>query len=146
MSGTANAPYTIGRNCQVVVLWQGTRVDLPNVTEFKSAAEYKRQRVDPLNSLPTEFSTPSGHRGSIMVDRQDDTVDSLFAAIEAAFWNAGTIGQGTIYAYLTNTDATVSTFEYTGVALELGDAGTYQQEAVVRQTINFFASQKVQLS
>ena len=146
MSGTALAPYTIGRNAQVVLLWQGTRIDLPNVTEFRSAAEYKRQRVDPLNSIPVEFSTPSGHRGTIMVDRKDATVEALFAAIEAAFWNAGQIGQGTLYAYITNTDGSISTFEYTGVSIELADAGSYQQEAVVRQSIAFFAAQKVQLS
>lgn len=135
--------YTIGRNCQVVLLWSGTRVDLEDVTGFTAAQEVKHQRADPLNSTPIEFTTPSGWRGQFQVDRGSSVVDDLVASIESAFWSAGTIGSGTIYQYVTETDGSLSTYEFVGVSLVLSNAGNYQADNIVKQTIGFFASQRV---
>lgn len=135
--------YTIGRNCQVVLLWSGTRVDLEDVTGFTAAQEVKHQRADPLNSTPIEFTTPSGWRGQFQVDRGSSVVDDLVASIESAFWSAGTIGSGTIYQYVTETDGSLSTYEFIGVSLVLSNAGNYQADNIVKQTIGFFASQRV---
>ena len=146
MSGTQNAPYTIGRNCSLVLLWQGTRVDLRDVTGFNAAQEVKVQRADPLNSTPVEFNTPSGWRGSFDIDRANSAVDDLIASIEVAFWTAATIGQGTIYQYIIETDGSTSTYEFSGVSLTLANAGQFRQDDIVRQTINFFASLRTKLS
>jgi hypothetical protein len=137
--------YTIGRNCQLVLLWNGIRVDLRDVTGFTAAQEVKHQRTEPLNSLPIEFTTPSGWRGEFNVDRGNSAVDDLVVQIESAFWAAGTIGSGTIYQYVTEPDGSLSTYEFTGVALVLSSAGNYQSDAVVRQKIGFFASQRNKL-
>ena len=142
----ANAPFTIGRNCSLVVLWNGSRVDLPNVTGFKVNQETKQQRSDPLNSTPIEFNTPSGWRGSFDVDRQDPTLDNLIAAIESAFWNAGTIANGTIYQYIAEIDGSTSTYEFTSVAIRLSNAGDFRQEQIVKQTAEFFASLRNNIS
>ena len=115
--------YTIGRNCQLVLLWNGTRV----------------------NSTPVEFTTPSGWGGEFTIDRGNSAVDDLVAAIESAFWSAGTIGSGTIYQYVTEPDGSLSTYEFSGVSLVLSNAGNYQADVIVRQKIGFFASQRVKL-
>ncbi len=137
--------YTIGRNCQLVLLWNGTRVDLSDVTGFTASQEVKHQRADPLNSTPVEFTTPSGWRGEFTIDRGNSAVDDLVAAIESAFWSAGTIGSGTIYQYVTEPDGSLSTYEFSGVSLVLSNAGNYQADVIVRQKIGFFASQRVKL-
>ncbi len=145
MSGSQLAPYTIGRNCRVVLLWQGARIDMPDVTGFQANQEVKTQRADPLNSTPVEFTTPSGWRGRFMVDRASPNLDNLIASIETSFWTAGVIGSGTIYQYVTETNGSLSTYEFIGVSLTLTDAGNFQQEAIVRQTLGFFASQRIKL-
>lgn len=137
--------YTIGRNCQVILLWSGVRVDLRDVTGFSAMQEVKHQRADPLNSTPVEFTTPAGWRGQFQVDRGNSAVDDLIASIEAAFWSAGTIGSGTIYQYVTEPDGSLSTYEFTGVSLVLTSAGNFQADAIVKQTIGFFASQRVKM-
>ena len=137
--------YTIGRNCQLVLLWSGSRVDLRDVTGFNASQEVKHQRADPLNSTPIEFTTPSGWRGEFLVDRGNSAVDDLIASIESAFWSSGTIGFGTIYQYVTEPDGSLSTYEFTGVSLVLSSAGSYQADVIVRQKIAFFASQRVKL-
>ena len=135
--------YTIGRNCQVVLLWNGARVDISDVTGFSAIQEVKHQRADPLNSTPVEFTTPSGWRGEFLVDRGNSAVDDLIVAIESAYWNAGTIGSGTIYQYVTEPDSSLSTYEFVGVSLVLSSAGSFQADTIVRQKIGFFASQRV---
>ena len=134
--------YSIGKNCSVVLLWAGVRYDISDVTGFKSQQEVKRQRVDPLNSIPVEFNVPSGWRGSFMVDRGSPVLDNLISAIETAFWTAGAINNGVIYTYILENDGSTTTYEYIGVSLELSDAGTYQAESTVKQTLSFFASQR----
>ena len=137
--------YTIGRNCQLVLLWNGTRVDVSDVTGFNASKEVKHQRADPLNSTPVEFTTPSGWRGEFLVDRGNSAVDDLIAAIESAFWSNGTINSGTIYQYVTEPDGSLSTYEFIGVSLVLTSAGSYQADIIVKQKIGFFASQRVKL-
>lgn len=135
--------YTIGRNCQVVLFWNGTRIDLRDVTGFTANQEVRHQRADPLNSMPVEFTTPAGWRGQFEVDRGNSAIDDLVASIESAFWSAGSIGSGTIYQYVTETDGTLSTYEFVGVSLVLANAGSYQSDNIVKQAIGFFSSQRV---
>ncbi len=135
-------PYSIGRDCQVVLLWNGIRIDLRDVVGFQAEQQVKLQRSDPLNSVPVEFNTPAGWRGQFHMDRGSSALDDLVVAIEAAFWNAGVIGSGTIYQYVNEADGSTSTYEFTGVALTLSNSGTYKAEVIVTQTINFFASQR----
>ena len=138
-------PYSIGRDCQVVLLWNGTRLDLRDVTGFQAQQEVRQQRSDPLNSVPIEFNTPAGWRGQFQVDRGSSALDDLISAIEAAFWNAGVIGSGTIYQYVSEADGSTSTYEFVGVSLTLTSAGHYQAENIVKQVISFYASQRNRL-
>ncbi len=140
MSGTSMNPYTIGHNCSVVILWQGTRYDFRDVTMFSSAQEVTPQRSDPLNSPPIEFNTPRGWRGTIGIDRATPTLDNLISSIEAAFWNAGVIGSGTIYQYIKEVDGSTTTFEFVNASLNLTAAGSYAAEAIVKQSLAFFSS------
>ena len=135
-------PYSIGRDCQVVLLWNGIRIDLRDVVGFQAEQQVKLQHSDPLNSIPVEFNTPAGWRGQFQIDRGSSALDDLVAAIEAAFWNAGIIGSGTIYQYLNEPDGSVSTYEFIGVALTLTESGHYKAENIVTQTVGFFASQR----
>lgn len=92
--------------------------------------------------MPIEFNTPAGWRGQFQVDRGSSALDDLISAIEAAFWNLGVIGSGTIYQYITESDGSTSTYEFIGVSLTLTSAGHYQAENIVKQTIGFYASQR----
>ncbi|MFT9299243.1 MAG: hypothetical protein ABF542_14160, partial [Gluconobacter sp.] len=94
-------PYSIGRDCRITVLWNGQRVDLRDVTSFGASQETHALRASPLNGMPVEFNVPNGWRGSFQIARASAALDNLVAAIEAAYWNAGTVGSGTIYQYVT---------------------------------------------
>ena len=129
----------------MVLLWNGSRLDLRDVTGFQANQQVRQQRSDPLNSVPIEFNTPAGWRGQFQVDRGSSALDDLVSAIEAAFWNGGVIGSGTIYQYVAEANGSTSTYEFVGVSLNLTSSGHYQAENIVKQTVGFFASQRNRL-
>lgn len=137
--------YTIGRNCEVVLIWNGVRTDLRDVTGFRAQQEVRTQRSDPLNSAPLEFNTPAGWRGQFQLDRGSSAVDDLVVQIESDFWSKGVIGSGTIYQYVTEPDGSTSTYEFVGVSLTLQDSGHYHAENIVKQVVAFYASQRKKL-
>jgi len=138
-------PYSIGRDCRITLLWNGQRVDLRDVTGFQAVQLTRVQRAEPLNGVPVEFNTPNGWRGTFSVARANANLDNLVAAVEAAFWNAGTIGSGTIYQYVSEPDGTTSTWEYAGVSMTL-ETDRWQAEGMVHHNVHFFASTRVKIS
>jgi len=103
------------------------------------------QRATPLNGVPVEFNTPGGWRGSFTIARADATLDSLIASIESQFWNAGTIGSGTLYQYISEPDGTTSTWEFSSVSMTL-QSDRWESEGIVQQTVQFFASTRTRVS
>lgn len=138
-------PYSIGRDCRMTLLWNGARIDLRDVTGFQAEQQTVVQRADPLNGVPVEFNTPMGWRGVFSVARANANLDSLVAAIEASFWNAGTIGSGTIYQYVREPDGSTTTWEYTNVSMTL-KTDRWQAEGMVHQHVQFFASTRTKIS
>ncbi|AFW00509.1 phage protein [Gluconobacter thailandicus F149-1 = NBRC 100600] len=138
-------PYSIGRDCRITVLWNGQRVDLRDVTSFGASQETHALRASPLNGMPVEFNVPNGWRGSFQIARASAALDNLVAAIEAAYWNAGTVGSGTIYQYVTEPDGTTSTWEYTNISIKLKN-DAWQSDQMVHQTVQFFASTRTKIS
>ena len=151
--------YTIGRDCDLVVLVLGTRIDLRDVTSFEARQEVSRCPHWPFNGDPFEVVVPAGWRGSFEVTRGNAGVDTLFARLERAsrisglafgFPEQGVSSTGPtdarIYQYVPNPDGSRSTFEFVGASLTLADAGRYTASDIVRQRVEFFASYREDLS
>lgn len=138
--------FNVGRDCQVVLLWNGTKIEMPIVTGFQSQQQTHQINSNPLNSTPIFTDIENGWRGQFDVDRSSADLDSLIAAKEAAFWSAGTIGQGTIYQYITEKDGSTTTWEYTGCSIRLSDAGRWQSENKTSQRLEFNASTRTKIS
>ncbi|NHN84476.1 hypothetical protein GOB93_07430 [Acetobacter musti] len=134
--------YTIGRQGSIILIWNGTRIDLEDVVDFQVRQEIKVQRTNPLNKPPIEFNTPAGWRGSFTIDRGNYALDDLFNADELAFWNSNTISSGVLYCYIQETDGSTSKYEYSGLTLSFSNAGKFNAEDIVTQTVQFFASQR----
>ena len=138
-------PYSIGRDCRVTFLWNGSRIDLRDVTGFQAIQQTRTQRADPLNGMPVVFNTPNGWSGTFTIARANANLDELVAAIESSFWNAGIIGSGTIYQYISEPDGSVTTWEYLNVSMTL-ETDRWQAEGMIHQSVHFFASTRVKIS
>jgi hypothetical protein len=142
--------FTVGRDCQgVLIAPNGNRMDLTNETTIEITPEYKTARCDPLNSPPAERFLPAGHRIMITLDRRNSQNDVIFTSIEQNWWaigsaDNGTGSQGMFTLFTTEVGGGLTVEQYSGLAMKLGKKGTITQDSPIKQTIECFASQKVQ--
>lgn len=141
----ANSPFNIGRNGRMVLIWNGQRVDLPTVTNFRSQQSTTGLKSTPLNDKPVTYEVPNGWTGSFTVQRDSAKLDDLIANNEAAFWAAATITSGTLYFYVEETDGSTTRWEYTDVAITMNAAGSWSNDDIVHQSISFTASQRIKV-
>ena len=140
---TTQADFSTGNDCKLVLIFGILgRIDLTHVTGFHATQGVKSLRVERLNNTPLGADIPSGWTGSFSVDRGNSTQDDLAATLESMYWGGQRLPHGQIYQYINEPDGSQSTYLFSGVALNLTDAGTWQQSNVVKQTISFFASRR----
>jgi hypothetical protein len=96
MSGTvgANAAppqniFSVGKDLQVVLTGPTGSVQLPKITGFMHKPQYDTIKSKPLDGPTVQVDLPDGHTFEIDFDRKDPAADTLFTAIEAAYWTAG---------------------------------------------------------
>lgn len=142
----SDTSFNVGRDCSLVLMGPFGRVDLKQIVGFQARQEVKKPRINPLNAPPIERHLPGGWTGTFEIDRADSTGDDLAANIEAGFWNGQQIAISTMYQYIAELDGSTSTYQFNTVALNLSDAGHWQQETQVKQTVEFFASTRRRVS
>ncbi|WNM08209.1 hypothetical protein RI056_15125 [Komagataeibacter nataicola] len=57
-------PFNIGRDCRVVLVYNGSRIDLPTVTGFDAAQRTHQLESNPLNDMPLFYDVPGGGAAS----------------------------------------------------------------------------------
>lgn len=133
--------FTVGRDAQAVfVAPNGTRVDLTGLTDFTWTPVYQRPRTQPLNGPPIERYLPNGHTLRFAIDRTGAANDALIASIEAGWWAVGSADQGTslngsAFIYLTETDGSITTYQFSGVSMGMTAGGDFRTDQAVKQTI-----------
>lgn len=131
--------FSVGRDTQLVVIGPSGRVDLTHVTSFESSQLTRSVRVDRLDGTQMGTELPKGWEGSFELDRGSSTVDDFIAAAEQQYFNGDSVGTGTMYQYVTETDGSTSTYQYDGVTFRLSNAGTWKGDSSVKQKLEFFA-------
>jgi hypothetical protein len=134
--------FSIGRDCQLVVMGPQGRVDLSYVTGFKSRQVTHSIRLDRLDGVPMGAELPKGWEGSFEVERGTSAVDDFIAAAEQAFYATGSLPAGTLYQYVNEVDGSTSTYQYSGVVFRLSNAGAWKGDSSVKQRLEFFATQR----
>ena len=134
--------FSIGRDCQLVVMGPQGRVDLTYVTGFESRQITQSIRLDRLDGVPMGAELPKGWEGSFEVERGTSAVDDFIAVSEQAFLSQGSMPAGTVYQYIAEVDGSTSTYQYSGVVFKLVNSGSWRGDAAVKQKLEFFATQR----
>ena len=134
--------FSIGRDCQLVVMGPQGRVDLTYVTGFESRQMTQSVRLDRLDGIPMGAELPKGWEGSFEVERGTSAVDDFIAASEQIYLSEGSLPAGTVYQYVTEVDGSTSTYQFSGVVFKLVNAGTWKGDSTVKQKLEFFATQR----
>jgi hypothetical protein len=134
--------FNIGRDCQLVLIGPAGRVDLSYVTGFESRQITHSIRVDKLDGTQISAELPRGWEGTFELERGTSAADDFIAAAEQSYFNGDGVPFGTVYQYVTETDGSISTYQYNTVVFKLSSAGNWKGDASVKQKLEFFASQR----
>ena len=134
--------FSVGRDCQLVVMGPTGRVDLSHVTGFESRQITHPIRVDRLDGTQMATELPKGWEGNFEIERGTSSVDDFIAAAENQFFTSGRVAPGTLYQYVTEPDGSTSTYQYDGVVFKLTSAGAWKGDASVKQKLEFFATRR----
>jgi hypothetical protein len=137
--------FTVGSDCQIVVMGPFGRVDLAHVTGFEAHQMTMTLRVDRLDGVQLGAELPKGWTGSFALDRGSSAVDDFIAQIEQAYLAGQSIGTGTLYQYVNEPDGSTSTYQFNGVVFKLTSAGVYRGDAAVTQKLDFHASGRIRV-
>ncbi|MGR3717173.1 MAG: hypothetical protein ACU0B1_10540 [Thermohalobaculum sp.] len=134
--------FSIGRDCQLVVTGSSGRLDLSFVTGFECRQLTHSIRLDRLDGVPMGAELPRGWEGSFELERGNSAVDDFIAQLESGFYSGGSMPTGTVYQYVTETDGSMSTYQFSGVVFRLGSAGAWRGDNSVKQKLEFFATKR----
>lgn len=137
--------FSIGRDCQLVVLGPAGRIDLTFVTAFESRQMTTPVRIDRLDGVPMAAELPKGWEGSFEVERGTSEVDDFVATAEAAYFAQGSLPFGSLYQYVNEVDGSTSTYQYDAVVFKLANAGNWKGDSSVKQKLEFWASTRIRM-
>ncbi len=138
--------FSVGRDCTLVImhpLAASGRVDIPNVTSFRSAQVTANVKSDRLDGIQLAAELPKGWTFNFMADRGSPGLDNLFALIEQSWYIAGILNPCSVYQYITEKDGSTSTFQYTQASLKFDDPGTWKGDSKVEQAFSGEAWQRL---
>ena len=139
----AQRPFNTGRDCTLVFQGaDGTRIDMTKVTGFTADPTDKMVRSEPMTSPPIQINLPNGWQGSFDLDRNGNGFDALIGRDEAGYWATGQFGTGDLFQYVTEPDGSRSTWHFTQISYKL-KGGRWASDSVVKQTLEFVASQRL---
>ncbi|WP_158746077.1 hypothetical protein [Acidisphaera sp. L21] len=134
--------FTLGRDCQLVVIGPQGRVDLTHVTGFDSRQMTQPIRIDRLDGTQLAAELPKGWEGSFELERGNSVADDFIATTEQAYFTNGQLTASTLYQYVSEADSSTSTYQYDGAVFKLSAAGAWRGDAAVKQKLEFFATRR----
>jgi hypothetical protein len=137
--------FSVGRDCQLVLMGPFGRVDLTHVTAFDSRQITTPIRVDRIDGIQMAAELPKGWEGHFEIERGSSAADDFIAKAEDAYFNGASIGSGTLYQYVSESDGSTNTYQYAGAVFKLAQAGTWKGDASVKQRLEFFASRRTRV-
>ena len=134
--------FSIGKDTQLVVMGPSGRVDLSHVTAFESRQLTQSGRVNRIDGTQLGAELPRGWEGSFEVERGNSVLDDFISASEQQHYDGRMVVPSTMYQYVTETDGSVSTYQYDGAVFRLANAGIWKGDAAVKQKLEFYAARR----
>jgi hypothetical protein len=137
--------FSVGRDCQLVVMGPYGRIDLTHVTTFESRQMTTPVRIDRIDGTQMAAELPKGWEGHFELERGSSAADDFIARAEAAYHSGSAVPLGTLYQYVNETNGSTSTYQYDGTVFKLAQAGTWKGDSSVKQRLEFFAGRRTRV-
>ena len=138
--------FTVGQDVKMSIILpvQGI-ITFSKVTSLESAPVITEETIQPMNGAPITLTFFKGWTGTIEGDRDDDSVDSFWAAREAAYYKGQNLFGGTLSQTITEATGVISKYLYTDVQFKLAAAGSFKGDAPVMWSMGFTAGRKLKV-
>lgn len=144
MSSSGNS-FTIGKDATLTILVAGQPIGALKLTNFEAKQLTSRLTTKPINGRPGYREVEEGWEGTCDWDRQSALLDDFFAAKEAGLYAGQRPPEMSIMQTIRELDGSRSRYRFTGVAVKLDDAGTYQSDGKVMQKMGWIANERVKV-
>jgi hypothetical protein len=142
----ATNQFNIGRDTQLTIMGSAGPMSFNIITSFDHKPKYKELESDGIDGTQRFRNLPMGHTGSFKLDRADSNVTDYFAQQEANFFAGLNPDTVVITQTVNEASGAVTQYQWTGVTLQLEDAGAWKGLDKVDQTINFKATRFIKVS
>lgn len=118
---------------------------LNGVTDYDIKPMTTELKHKGINGITRYGYMPDGWSISVKLERRDPNLDRYFAQLEAAYFAGVNVQPGTVTETISETDGTISQYQYTGVVLKYDDAGNWKGDAYIATSITAMASRRIQV-
>lgn len=135
----------IGRDNRVVIqhpLAPNGRLDIDHITGFHPRQVTAQVMAERLDGKVLSATLPRMWTGEITVTRGSRALDEFVSVLETAHHNGINVPSGQVFSYITETDGSVTTYLYEECSFALPEAGRWQNDQSVTQTLSFTASRR----
>jgi hypothetical protein len=138
--------FTVGRDVSLVINGPNGQITLNGITDFSAKPMTTSLKSKPLNGIPQFAYIPDGWELSFKLDRLDRSVDDLWAAFEAGYYNGDNQPAGTVNESIQEKNGAISKWRYTGFVMKLDNPGDFSGDKKVEQSLSGMASQKIRVA
>lgn len=141
----ASNSFSLGRDCQLVVVGPSGRIDLAHVTGFETRQVTSAVRVDRIDGVRMAAELPKGWDGAFELERGSSVAEDFIVQLEASYYNGDALATSTLYQYVNETDGNTSTYQFDGVVFKLASSGAWRGDASVKQRLEFHAPRRTRV-
>lgn len=138
--------FSVGRDLTFTLVGPYGVVTLNGVTDYAAKPLFNDLKHKGIDGVVRHGQVPDGWELSLKLDRQDPTLDRLFARLEADYYAGVNVRGGTVVETIREADGGVSQYRYEGVVLKLDGAGDYKGDSFVALGLTGSASRRIQVS
>lgn len=136
--------YTTGQDVSIDINTSVGPLRLDKISDFKAKPVFKQHSVPLLNGPTDKFSVPDGWEGSFSLTRNNSTGDDYQAQLEDDYFNGISRTKSVITETIKESGGS-STYRYTGVNLNMTDAGDKTGDKTVTQQFTWTALRRIKV-
>jgi len=138
------AGYSVGRDIVVSIVWNGQNYPLTQISSFDAHQVTKEVTADDLTTgFEHQVNIPQRWEGSLRYERTGGAVDRFIAAYEQAYFQGQDVLNATMAVQVRESSGAVQKWKFLGVIFVLEDAGKFDLQDIVRQTMRFRARERL---
>jgi hypothetical protein len=137
--------FSVGKDVSVTIVTQAGPLSINLITAFQSKQDTTKTRVKGIDGKTRWVRFFDGWSGSFKLERRDSTPDDYFSQLEANYYAGINEQAASITEIIAEPNGALTIYRYIGVLLDFDDAGNFEGDSTVKQSISFVAERRIKV-